>query len=754
MDLIEELKVNSGPSMEIIDEVISAIVSSLSSISTHLFISHQHYRPSFCIKNMPDLGHDFKDFQVCTWQINNWKKLEKRLTSPDFECGGHKWLGWHACAQSALIISNPHDPTIFTVSYAYHHFITEECNWGFTRFSELCKLFNIQEGHSCPTIEDESADVTVYVRVLEDPTSVLWYNFVKRAVYQIPTEDEHPTESVPLPCNGCFIIFRHQISLLKLFDSDQQHDVQEFNSVLQDKLETRMKGTKAEGAIPKLFFGKMKSYIKCVDVEFESSVFEDFNDISLNVKGMKNLYESFKDYFAVEMMEGENKYQAEGFGLQDMKKGILVQSFPPVLHLQLKHFEYDIQHDAMARINNLHEFPFEIDLAEFLDEDADCSQSWNYKLHGMLVHSGDRYGRHYFALIKPNQEMRWLKFDDDDKVTPVTDHEVLEENYSGEPLNGITPPLQCNQVQAMKRFTNAYVATKEILLTWKDKDTPAHLKCRLEDERLQIEAKKHEHKEQPLSLMAKVCHHEGFDSTFDEKNWLPSELPSFHVLKQETYSTFKSHVASHFNLPENKICLWVLVNHQNKTVHPDTHIPENEPTLTGQNDLHLYLDIIPDPSKPEPPAGSIMIFLKHFDMVEQSLFGIGKVYMSRNSKVQDLHPFINERMQWAPGTPLRLFEEIKPDMIELMKQKLTFAQSEIQDGDDIWFQVDHSEKDLNCIMIIFQPKFKDSDHNHPEFNLILNKKHNYNMMSMKAGNFLRHDPIKLQFTTTHVAWHG
>jgi ubiquitin C-terminal hydrolase len=75
-----------------------------------------------------------------------------------------------------------------------------------------------------------------------------------------------------------------------------------------------------------------------------------FADISLNVKGMKNLHESFKDYVAVEMMEGENKYQAEGFGLQDAKKGILFQSFPPVLHLQLKRFEYDIQRDAMAKV--------------------------------------------------------------------------------------------------------------------------------------------------------------------------------------------------------------------------------------------------------------------------------------------------------------------------------------------------------------------------------------------------------------------
>jgi len=122
---------------------------------------------------------------------------------------------------------------------------------------------------------------------------------------------------------------------------------------------------------------------------------------------------------------------------------------------------------------------------------------------------------------------------------------------------------------------------------------------------MQVEAKKREREEQHLFLTAKVsfsifdekdlaandvvqvitdetfARHEGFDlATFDEKNWPPSELPSFRVLKQETYSTFKSRVAHHFNYPENQIRLWVLVNRQNKTVRPDTHIPENEPTLS------------------------------------------------------------------------------------------------------------------------------------------------------------------------------
>ena len=196
---------------------------------------------------------------------------------------------------------------------------------------------------------------------------------------------------------------------------------------------------------------------------------------------MKNLYDSFKDYVAVHMLDGEYKYPAEGFGLQDAKKGIIFESFPPVLYLQLQRFEYDIQQDAMVKVNDRHEFPFEIDLDEFLDASADRSQPWIYKLHGVFVHSGDLDRGRYWALIKPDREAQWLKFDDD-RVTPVTDKEVLEGSYGGETLNGMQPDLQRNQVRAMKCFTNAYMlvyiresAINEVLGPLTVDDTPAHL---------------------------------------------------------------------------------------------------------------------------------------------------------------------------------------------------------------------------------------------------------------------------------------
>ena len=49
----------------------------------------------------------------------------------------------------------------------------------------------------------------------------------------------------------------------------------------------------------------MKSYIRCVNVDYESSRVEEYYDIQLNVKNCKNLEESFVDYCKVEMLDGD-----------------------------------------------------------------------------------------------------------------------------------------------------------------------------------------------------------------------------------------------------------------------------------------------------------------------------------------------------------------------------------------------------------------------------------------------------------------
>ena len=74
----------------------------------------------------------------------------------------------------------------------------------------------------------------------------------------------------------------------------------------------------------------------------------------------------------------------------------------------------------------------------------------------------------------------------------------------------------------------------------------------------------------------------------------------------------------------------------------------------------MYLEIIPDRMLPDVLPSTLMIFLKHFDTSKQTLYGIGKIYVLRSSKVGDLVGVVNERMRWPSGTPLKLYEVCDP----------------------------------------------------------------------------------------------
>jgi ubiquitin carboxyl-terminal hydrolase 7 len=249
-----------------------------------------------------------------------------------------------------------------------------------------------------------------------------------------------------------------------------------------ERMEEKMKGTEAENVLPRLFSGKVRTYISCINVDYESARSEEFWDIQLNVSGNKNVEDSFKDYVQVEVMNGENQYFAgDEFKLQDAKKGVIFESFPEVLHLQLKRFQYDIDRDAMMKINDRYEFPETFDAGPYLTEKADRSEPWIYQLHGVLVHSGDLNAGHYYAFIKPNKDGWFYKYDDD-KVTKATMREVLEDNYGGEYLQPNGMPHRVKNKPVMRQ-NSAYMLVyirqsrvDSVLLPVTQDDTPAHLR--------------------------------------------------------------------------------------------------------------------------------------------------------------------------------------------------------------------------------------------------------------------------------------
>ncbi|KAH8146865.1 uncharacterized protein LAJ45_09239 [Morchella importuna] len=821
-----------------------------------------------------DPAFETEDETTFTWKIENWRKMERRSHSPIFHCGGDPWRvlffphgnnceyasfyleqgyaekppeNWYKCVQFGLVLWNPNDPSVNTIHHAHHRFTAEEGDWGFTRFVELRTLMAKTKDNHRPLVEDDRANLTAYVRVVKDPTGVLWHNFVnydskketgfvglknqgatcylnsllqslyftnsfRKAVHQIPTEGE-PLSNSALTLQRLFYLLQTSDDAVGTRELTQsfgwetqdifaQQDVQELNRILMESLEQKMKGTEAENSLTKLFVGKTKTYIKCIDVDYSSERVEDFWDIQLNVRGFNNLDESFRDYIAEETMDGENKYYAEGYGLQEAKKGVIFESFPEVLHLHLKRFEYDFNTMQMQKVNDHYEFPEEFDASPYLSENADRSEPYVYVLHGVLVHSGDLNAGHYYAFLRPEEGGPFFRFDDD-RVTKATLRETMQDNFGGHYGPSANGPVrnQYTRVASLKKSMNAYMLVYlrknkigEILPPLTEKDTPAHLQKRIEEERAIREQKRKEKEEQHLYQNVKVITqnqfkaHQGFDlAHWDEKEQPDEAQPKiYRIPKASPVQELVEKVAGDLGVDSSRVRLWVMVNRQNKTVRPDQPITTVDMTIeevsvkhnNKSTDFRLWAEVANNTDNKLPESWSqardsngawIVVFLKHFDAEEQTLLGVDHVYMRKNDKVAELPPVIQALMGWPSSQQIKLYEEIKPSMIEPMKPKQTFQQAEIQDGDIICFQKVYNEKEqlsllqksamfdakdfydylVNKMKIKFIPRFSNQEVNRI-FELTLNKKMSYDQLADKVGDYLDAPPTHLRFTTVNA----
>jgi ubiquitin carboxyl-terminal hydrolase 7 len=778
------------------------------------------------------------NFQVCgeSWRIlmfplgNGSESLSLYLDFGEVE--QRKESNWFRCVQFAIRIFNSSDPSVESIRDASHRFTLSESDWGFTHFIRLNQLITPLPGKSKPILENDTFKIELLMRVYKDPVGTLWHNFnnwdskketglvgianqgatcymnsllqslyftkeFTRAVFEIPTEKDIPTKSVALALQRVFYGLMTEDQpvdtreLTKSFgwdavDSFMQHDIQEFNRVLQDNLETKMKGTKAEGSIEKLFVGKMKSYIKCVNVQFESSREETYYDIQLNVKGKKNLEESFKDYISVEMLDGENKYMAEGHGLQDAKKGVVFTKFPPVLQLQLKRFEYDFMKDAMVKINDRYEFPEEIVLNSYLDTIPQVEQK--YILHGILVHAGDVQGGHYVAFLKPKRNGKWFKFDDD-RVTPVSDKEVFEENFGGDyvpppshllPLSVLTgqqnqTPVKAPKIQ--KRLSSAYMLVyfreadmDHVLSEVTMNDVPGHVISCLKEEKIERERLLREQAERHLFLNIRVFqgtdaqHHQGFD-LFDSQAGL-----MLKIKKQEKWLTFKQDISKQLNVDANRIRMWIFTRRQNHTTRPETYLHDREDATVemvlsalmklNAREIWIYLEVssqmIGNSYFPEDNQDGIVLFIKYFDIKRNRLEYLGTLYVNKSMRGSDLVPMLLEKanIESNEKTNIKIYEEIRPGMVEALKLKNTLNQNELITGDILCFQLDNEVTAPeyydyldNLIQIPFSPRIQ-SDNNgkaNLQFYEMFSKKDTYDQLAAKVGARLNTDPSMLRF---------
>jgi ubiquitin carboxyl-terminal hydrolase 7 len=452
-----------------------------------------------------------------------------------------------------------------------------------------------------------------------------------QAVYHMPTtEAELPESSIPLALQSLFYKLQFGTAaastraLTQSFGWDSaesftQHDVQELNRVLCDKLEEKMKGTRVEGTMAALFEGHTETYLECTEVAYASTKRESFMDLQLDVKGCRDVAASFAKYVEEERMDGDNQYRTDSFGLQNAVKGTRFTHFPPVLQLQLKRFEYDFARDAMGKVHDRYEFPEELDLNQFLhvpphaDAAGDVAAAAapppdaRYCLHSVLVHSGGAHGGHYYAFVRPaGPGGAWLKFDDE-RVTKESASLAVQDNYgeggAADPMSidadAKTPPLQSDTYHSYApawkaaRTSSAYMLVYvracdlgRIVCDVTSEDIPDHVRARLAAEAAEKARCEKEREEAHLytivkaatdaDIGARVCARDT-ESAFDLVDH--ARVAHIRVAKTAPFSDFKALAAEWLGVPVAAQRWWLWAKRQNGTFRPSRLVTSAEEGL-------------------------------------------------------------------------------------------------------------------------------------------------------------------------------
>ncbi|UYV65714.1 USP7 [Cordylochernes scorpioides] len=713
---------------------------------------------------------------------------------------------WSCNATAELRLLNQREPSEFFSRKIQHLFYSKENDWGFSHFMNWNEILDPEKGY----IKDDAIILEVWV-CADAPHGVSWdskkhtgyvglknqgatcymnsllqtlyfTNQLRKAVYHMPTESDDSSRSVALALQRVF--YELQFSdkpvgtkkLTKSFgwetlDSFMQHDVQELCRVLLDNMESKMKGTCVEGTIPRLYEGKMISFIRCKNVNYTSTRVEPYYDIQLNVKGKKNIHESFKDYCEVETLEGENKYDAGEYGLQDAEKGIIFASFPPVLHLHLLRFQYDPLTDTNIKINDRYEFPEKLSLDTFLQKPE--STPATYTLHAVLVHSGDNHGGHYVVFINPKTDGRsvnWCKFDDD-VVSRCTKQEAIDHNFGGN-----------EDDVSVRHCTNAYMlvyirdsAISEVLQPVMEEDIPEQLKERLQEERRQEALRRKERNEAHLFMNIQLVTEDHFvghqgNDLFDAErvNYLV-----FRVRKNCRVREALELIAEHMKYPMTAVRAWPITLRNNQTLRPgaldpDTDLDKPVIELTdATNPWTLFLERLePDSGTTSLPDydkdGEVLLFFKLYDPRTKVISYCGHAYVSRSTTAKELVPLLNKRAGFLPDTNLLLYEEVKPNMVERIEQldvPLEKALEELMAGDILVFQkadphledcelptvTDYFRDLFFRIEVLFCDKALPND---PGFTIELSLRMNYDQMAKAVAQRLGVDPYSIQFFKT------
>lgn len=206
-----------------------------------------------------------------------------------------------------------------------------------------------------------------------------------------------------------------------------QQDAQEFVNMIFDKLENGLKNGPFNNLLDNIYGGRCCTQLICEECGNKKEKEELFYSLSLEVKNMKNIYESLEKYIAGEVI---SDYLCEKCNkkAQTTKRSCLSRC-PNVLIIHLQRIVFDLDSLQNEKISTRLEFPFDLDLFQYSYEKIEGSaksaspEQYKYKLTGVIIHTGTAQYGHYYSYINIKRDLeakdpstkyedKWLQFDD------------------------------------------------------------------------------------------------------------------------------------------------------------------------------------------------------------------------------------------------------------------------------------------------------------------------------------------------------
>ncbi|KAH7103433.1 cysteine proteinase [Auriculariales sp. MPI-PUGE-AT-0066] len=534
----------------------------------------------------------------------------------------------------------------------------------------------------------------------------------RMAVYSIPTIKNDRRTAVPYALQRLF--YELQNSSMPVSQTDliaamgwsdawlrrARWDVMDYIRPILAALEEHLESTPYEHAIQDMFYGQTEAYLAGVAGGSHSAEMAPFDALDLDVQGYPDIVRALRasreplvmplptdsngfshDYGHASCEPSTSDLSRQPQPPRDCALGTRLRALPPVLVLNLRRWRWDAAGQSPTKCEDRCEYPLELNLREFVrpgtaagPPELDHLAKYDYVLHAVFLDDGHADGGSYTALIKPRPDAFWCKFDDQ-TIIPVEDGSVRE------PYEG---PGAAYALVYLRRDR-----AKEFLAPLEESVVPPQIR------ELRCEWGTDAEEDGPIQVRlvgkSEFKRHMGFDIAG------AGEAQRFEARRDETLRDILPRIRKMY---KRAVQIRAMVKRHNRAVRPSKIVPFQGATLdmtlreigTTYNNfmdetyLLFYVEETADMRREKPfDKTKRLIFLKHFDIPNESLRGVGAVYVNPHDQVGAIRDRIRKIMHWRNSVDVEMLEEVMCDVPQHIDIRKTFLQSNFETGDVIAF---------------------------------------------------------------------